>query len=118
MDKPLQLTLRMNIYEQKSGQIDVIVQVERAIEHAFSLMDKTLNLEAFSLRPELKYIEVLFTNAATLAKILLQSARRYMGNIERVKLGTNSLRNCNGMRPMTWMKRLNSLDLSNNLVSI
>lgn len=116
VDTPVQLALRMNMYDDKPGQIDVHAQIEKAVEQVFNLMDKTLNLEMFPFRPELKFIEVVLTNPSTLAKILLQCSRRFLGNVQHIKLSKNSLRNCNGLQPLTWMKRLISVDLSYNMV--
>lgn len=116
--KTITLTLRMNVSEFKVGHIDTIAQVHKVISKAFNLMDKTLNLERFAQQPDLLHIDVRLTNPTFLAFVLLQSARQFLGNIEKVKLGHNELVTCNGMRSLTWMKSLKSIDLSHNKVSI
>lgn len=116
--KSITLTLRMNISEFKVGHIDTVAQIHKVISKAFNLMDKTLNLERFAQQPDLLHIDVHLTNPTFLAFVLLQSARQFLGNIEKVKLGHNDLTTCNGMRSLTWMKSLKSIDLSHNKVNV
>lgn len=116
LDDICRLELHMNIATYKTGQIDAAEQISTAIGQCFRLADKTLDLSRFAERPELRDVELRLANAATLAGILMQSARRFLANVQRLRLAGNGLTGTMGMRPLTWMKALRAVDLSDNLI--
>lgn len=111
------LTLHMNVGSYKTGQIDAAEQISTVIGRCFSSGDKTLNLSRFAEHRELQDIELRLSNAQTLADILMQAARRYLSNVQRLRLCGNRLTGTMGMRPLTWMKELRAVDLSDNLIA-
>ncbi|KAG4074421.1 hypothetical protein HA402_000400 [Bradysia odoriphaga] len=110
------LTYKMNVANFKKEQIDPPECITKAIEASFYLKDKCLNLERFSDRPELNHIELILAAPRTMMHILLKGARSFMTNIEKVVLRDNDLDSSKGMGPLTWMKSLNSIDLSKNKI--
>lgn len=114
----MKLTLNMNVANFKVGQVNVNEQIQKVIGKCFSIMDHTLNLENFSNNLELSQIEIKLKYPAILANVLLQSARRLLSNVHKLKLNDNGLTSGNGTRPLTWMKCLTSIDLSNNNVRL
>lgn len=112
------LTYKMNVANFKKEQIDPAQCIAKAIESSFNLPDKCLNLERFSARPELNHIELILSAPRILSNILLKGARSFMTNIEKLILSDNGLDSSKGMHPLTWMKSLNSIDLSKNKVTL
>lgn len=110
------LTYKMNVANFKKEQIDPAERIGKAIESSFSLMDKCLNLERFAAKQELTHIELVMSVPRTLSHILLKAARLYMTNIEKLILRDNGLTSAKGFHPLTWMKSLKTIDLSNNKV--
>ncbi len=110
------LTYKMNVANFKKEQIDPAERIQKAIESSFNLADKCLNLERFSSKAELNHIELIMVAPRILSNVLLKGARSYMTNIETLILSDNGLDSARGMHPMTWMKSLNSIDLSKNKV--
>lgn len=111
------LTYKMNVANFKKEQIDPAERIQKAIDSSFSLMDKTLNLERFSSKPELNHIELILSVPRMMSNILLKGARSYLGNIVKLILRDNNIDSAKGMHPMTWMKCLNCIDLSKNKVN-
>lgn len=112
------LTYKMNVANFKKEQIDPAERIQKAIDTSFNLMDKTLNLERFSSKPELNHIELILSVPRMISNILLKGARSYLGNIEKVILKDNQIDSSKGLHPLTWMKMLNSIDFSKNKVNI
>lgn len=115
-NETVKLTFKMNVANFKPGQLDASERISLAIASCFSFMDKLYNLERFSSNTELANIEVYLSNPRTMTYVLLQGARRFLGNIESLKLSNNDIKTVKGMHPLNWMKTLKTIDLSNNLV--
>lgn len=113
----IKLTFKMNVANFKADHIEVVEQINKVIGGCFNIIDKIYNLENLSDRNELKNIEFYLSNPRTIAFVLLQGARRFLHNIEHLKLNNNNIRTARGMHPLNWMKNLKSIDLSNNKVS-
>lgn len=110
------LTYKMNVANFKKEQIDPAEQIEKAIGTSFNLTDKCLNLERFSSKPELNHIELILSVPRMMTNILLRGAKTYLTNIDNLILRDNGIDSSKGMHPLTWMKNLNSIDLSKNKV--
>lgn len=110
------LTYKMNVANFKKEQLDPAERIQKAIASSFSLMDKQLNLERFSAKPELNHIELVLSVPRMLSNILLLGARKFLGNIEKLILRDNGILSSKGMHPLTWMKNLKSIDFSRNKV--
>lgn len=115
--EPVKLTFKMNVANYKKGQINPTDRISQAIGSCFNFMDKSFNLERFSNNSELENIEIYLSNPRTMTYVLLQGARRFLSNIESLKLANNGIKTVKGMHPLNWMKTLKAIDFSNNLVS-
>lgn len=112
------LELHMNFAPfKKTVHVDPLEQIRTVIGQCFSPMDRKLDLSDFGSFTEFQHIELGLHHPATMSHVLITAARRYFGEVETICLANNALETTLGMRPLTWMTRLNTLDLSNNKVS-
>lgn len=112
------LQLHMNFAHKKPVHVDPLEEIRNVIGKCFSVMDKRIDLSQFSKHPEFAHIELSLNNPATMSHVLITAARRYFGDVAALCLAGNGLETTLGMRPLTWMKQLTKLDLSNNKVML
>lgn len=114
---PLQLHMNFAAFK-KDVHVDPLEEIRNVIGKCFSVMDKMLDLSAFSSHPEFTHIDFGLNNPTTMSHVLITAARRYFGDVATVCLASNGLETTLGMRPLTWMTQLTRIDLSNNKVRI
>lgn len=110
------LSLHMNVANFKPEQADALEAIRIVIDKCFTVMDRTLDLTAFSAHPEFEHIELSLANPATISHVLITAARRYFTNVQTIRFCGNALTSTLGMRPLSWMPDLTTLDLSANSV--
>lgn len=110
------ITLKMNVADFKEGQVQPANAITDQINKRFSLMDKKLDLSNFSQSPGLDDFICRLSNPRTFSGVVSQASRRFLSNIEVLKLNDNQIRSARGTHSLVWMKALREIDLSNNSI--
>lgn len=113
------ITLKMNVADFKEGHAQPTAAITEQINKRFNLMDKTLDLSNFAQSEGMEDIICRLSNPRTFSTVVSQASRRFLSNVEVLKLNNNGIRSARGTHSLVWMKALRKIDLSyNNIVDV
>ncbi|XP_055382518.1 nuclear RNA export factor 2 isoform X2 [Condylostylus longicornis] len=113
----IQLKIIMNFAPYESDQVDpekLILEV--ASSKSYNLMERSLNLENFNGKPDMKNLYIDFSDPKVYSSILQQCGRKFLSQIVEVRLGHNNISNCKGLKALNTMRSLKILCLNNNRI--
>lgn len=111
------ITLKMNVAEFKPGQIQPNVLILDQINKRFELGLKRLDLSNFENSPGFEDLVCRLSNPRTFSIVISQASRRFLSNVELLKLNDNGIRSARGTHSLVWMKALQEINMSNNNIS-
>lgn len=110
------LILKMRAANIRPDHLNPTESIQVQITKSFNLMNKILNLEKFAESECMQNIVCRLSVPRTLTNVLSQASRKFLTNVELLKLNFNDLKSARGMHPIIWMKGLKEIDLSNNKI--
>ncbi|CAD7081855.1 unnamed protein product [Hermetia illucens] len=110
------MTLKMNVSDFKKGHVEPMKAIIAALSTRFNVMDKCLNLESLHTSPELKNVIVCLSHPHTLATVLTTASRRFLVNLEEIRLGKNRISSVKALKTLNSARSIKILDLNNNLI--
>lgn len=110
------VTLKMNVANFKQGQLNPIEIIQKEINKRYNTLNKSLDLSKFAESDVFKNIICRLSNPRTITQVLSQASRRFMNNVESLRLEYNGIKSTRGMHPLIWMKGLKQIYLSNNKI--
>lgn len=111
------ITLKMNVADFKDGQVQPTTAIAEQINKRFNLMDRTLDLSNFSSSSGFEDFICRLSNPRTFSVVVSQASRRFLSNVDVLKLNDNGIRSARGTHSLVWMKSLREIDLSNNNIA-
>lgn len=108
------ITLKMNVADFMSGQVQPSTEIQDQINRRFNLGCKVLDLSKLGFSQGFEDFICRMSNPRTFSIIVSQASRRFLSNVETLKLNDNGIRSARGTHSLVWMKALKEIDLSNN----
>lgn len=111
------LTLKMNVADYKPNQVLPSAAIQEQIGKRYNAMNKIMDLSNLGFSPGFEDFICRLSNPRTFSIVISQASRKYLSNIEVLKLNDNGIRSARGTHSLVWMKALKEIDLSNNNIA-
>uniref|UniRef100_A0A1A9W6Q6 Uncharacterized protein n=1 Tax=Glossina brevipalpis TaxID=37001 RepID=A0A1A9W6Q6_9MUSC len=106
----------MNISPFKTGQVNPLECIEKALNRRYNGVDRVLDLSNFQDTEGLQNIVINLNSTNILSRILMQASKKFVSSVVELRLAHNKIVFANFPKVLVLMGNLKAIDLRNNWI--
>uniref|UniRef100_A0A1B0BA70 Nuclear RNA export factor 2 n=1 Tax=Glossina palpalis gambiensis TaxID=67801 RepID=A0A1B0BA70_9MUSC len=108
--------LLMNISPFKTGQVNPLECIDKALNRRYNAVDRVLNLSNFQDTEGLQNIVINLNSINILSRLLMQASKKFASSVVELRLAHNKIVFANVPKVLVLMGNLKAIDLGNNWI--